>query len=249
MKIGASTLAISGEKIEENLEYFKKLKIEYLELLHQYPCEEIDYNILNSYDFKYTIHSPIIDINIASLSTAISSSSIHTIKSSIDLANKIDSEIVVVHPGTIPFPGRPYEKEIYDKSHESLKEITKYGDGLGVIAAIENMPNIEGFIYQDIDKLNDFLESNGMSMTLDVAHAYTVGYNENQMYFDSIKHIHLSDNFGDDDSHLPLGEGKINFKEVIRKFQSKNYKGIYMIEVNNKKAIEKSLEYLKKIIR
>jgi len=247
MKIGASTLGISGEKIEDNLEFFENLNLEYVEILHQYPSEKLDMEILNSYNLKYTVHSPIIDINIASLSSSISNASIKAIKESINLANDLNSEIVVVHPGTIPFLGKNYKKEIYLKSNESLKEINSYSNDLGVISTVENMPNIDVFIYKDLEKLNDFLETNDMFMTLDVGHGFTNNYSENQMYFDSIKHIHLSDNFGDDDSHMALGEGQINFKDIITEFNSKKFKGIYMIEVNDKNSIENSLKYLKKL--
>ncbi|WP_409200257.1 sugar phosphate isomerase/epimerase family protein [Methanobrevibacter sp. DSM 116169] len=247
MKIGASTLSIYGEDIEQNLKYFESLNIEYLEILHQYPCEEINTEVLNSYNLNYTVHSPIIDLNIASLNTYIYKSSIEAIKSSADFANKIDSEILVVHPGIIPYLARDYEKEVYEKSHPAIKEISKYCDDLGITAAIENMPNIEGFMYQDIEKLDEFLKSYNLAMTLDIGHAYTAGYSENQMYFDSIKHIHMSDNYGDNDSHLALGDGEIDFNNIINVFKKKNYNGIYMIEVNNTDYLEKSLEYIKKL--
>ncbi|MDL2246160.1 sugar phosphate isomerase/epimerase [Methanobrevibacter sp. OttesenSCG-928-K11] len=247
MKIGASTLSIYGEKIEDNLEFFENLNLEYVEILHQYPCEEINLDILNSYNLKYTVHSPILDLNIASLNSTISKCSINDVKKSIDLANNLDSEIVIVHPGIIPFLSRKFEREVYHKTKESIKEIGNYANDLGVIATIENMPNIDGFIYKDIVKLDELLTNLEMSMTLDIGHACTTGFLENQTYFDSIKHIHLSDNFGSDDTHLALGEGSINFKAMIELFESKKYEGIYMIEVNDKNSVEKSLEYLKNL--
>jgi sugar phosphate isomerase/epimerase len=247
MKIGASTLSVYGENFENSLEFFEKFNLEYVEVLHQYPSEEINIEILNSYNLKYTVHSPILDLNIASLNNTISKCSINDVKKSIDLANKLNSEIVVVHPGTIPFLARQFEKKVYNKSAESIKEIGDYAKDLGVLATIENMPNIEGFIYKDIVKLNDLLTSFEMYMTLDIGHAYTSGFSKNQIYFDSIKHIHLSDNFGSDDEHLALGEGSIDFKAIIDIFESKNYDGIYMIEVNDKDSVEKSLKYLKKL--
>lgn len=247
MKIGASTLSIYGEKIEDNLEFFENLNLKYVEILHQYPCEEINLDILNSYNLKYTVHSPILDLNIASLNSTMSKCSINDVKKSIDLANTLDSEIVIVHPGIIPFLSRKFEKEVYHKSKESIKEIGNYANDLGVIATIENMPNIDGFIYKDIVKLDELLTSLEMSMTLDIGHACTAGFLENQTYFDSIKHIHLSDNFGSDDTHLALGEGSINFKAMIELFERKKYEGIYMIEVNDKNSVEKSLEYLKNL--
>ena len=108
------------------------------------------------------------------------------------------------------------------------------------------MPNFESMIYQDMTKLNEILVEFDMGMTLDIGHAHHSKIPENEMYFDSIKHIHIHDNMGDDDTHLPLGEGNIQFKDIINTFEDKNYDGIYMIEVNNKDSIKKSLEYLKK---
>jgi len=245
MKIGASTLGFYGKNIENNLEFFENLNIEYVEILHQYPCEDINFELLNSYNLKYTVHSPIIDINIASLNSDILNTSIQSIKKSINLANHLDGYIVVVHPGTIPFLAKSFEKEAYNTSHKSMIEINKYSRDLGVSVAIENMPNIEGFLYKDLEKLNEFLTTNEIAMTLDVGHGYTAKFSENQMYFDSVKHIHLSDNFGDNDSHLSLGDGKIKFKRVINKYKGKKYNGIYMIEVANKESIEKSLKFLK----
>jgi sugar phosphate isomerase/epimerase len=66
-------------------------------------------------------------------------------------------------------------------------------------------------------------------------------------YFDTVNHIHLSDNNSEFDYHCPLGEGNINFKEVFNKFTNKGYTGIYVIEMNDREAIKKSLKYLKDI--
>ena len=66
------------------------------------------------------------------------------------------------------------------------------------------------------------------------------------MIFDSIKHIHAHDNFGDDDAHLALGEGSIDLKYIIDSLEKKNYDGIYIIEVNDYDSIKKSYEYIKK---
>ena len=41
MKIGASTLFGFGNKLENTLETIEELGIEYAELVHQYPDEEI----------------------------------------------------------------------------------------------------------------------------------------------------------------------------------------------------------------
>ena len=67
MKIGASTLAGIETTLEETLEFIENLGIDYAELVHQFPSENIDADILESYNLKYSIHSPFMDVNIAAL--------------------------------------------------------------------------------------------------------------------------------------------------------------------------------------
>jgi sugar phosphate isomerase/epimerase len=247
MKIGVSSLAIYKENIFNNLEFFEGLDIDYFEIISDYPNNVVDSEALKSFNLKYTVHSPIVDLNLASLNKSVQKLSIAEIKRSVDLARELDSKIVVVHPGSIPFISKPFEKEAIAKSRESMKICKDYGEDLGVTIAIENMPKIEGFLYQDIYELNKLLKELEMDMTLDVAHAATNGFKEEEFYFDSVKHMHLSDNNHEFDEHLALGEGLINFKTIIDKFNKNNYNGIYTIEVNDKESVLKSIEYLKKI--
>lgn len=247
MKIGASTLAGIEFELEKTLDFIENLGIEYAELVHQYPAEFIDSEILESYSLKYSIHAPFMDVNIASPQDQSRLNSIAQIKSSIDLANEINAEAVVVHPGLISFLANKYfKKEVYEFANQSIKEIGDYAKNLGVMATIENMPNFESMIYQNIVDLNQLLVENEMHMTLDIGHANHVGYAPDEMIFDSIKHVHVHDNLGDDDSHLPLGEGSIDLKYIINTLESKNYDGIYILEVNDYDSIKKSYEYMKK---
>ena len=247
MKIGASTLAGIEFELEKTLDFIENLGIEYAELVHQYPAEFIDSEILESYSLKYSIHAPFMDVNIASPQDQSRLNSIAQIKSSIDLANEINAEAVVVHPGLISFLANKYfKKEVYEFANQSIKEIGDYAKNLGVMATIENMPNFESMIYQNIVDLNQLLVENEMHMTLDIGHANHVGYAPEDMIFDSIKHVHVHDNLGDDDTHLPLGEGSIDLKYIINTLESKNYDGIYILEVNDYDSIKKSYEYMKK---
>ena len=246
MKIGASTLAGLKDKLEDSLEFIEGMGLEYAELLHQFPNETINTELLESYNLKYSIHAPFMDINIASLQEKSRINSVEQVKSSFDLANKIDAEAVVVHPGLITFLGRNFEDTVYEIADNSIKEIGDYAKDLGVLATFENMPAFESMIYQNMEKLNSLLVENELYMTLDIGHAHHVGYSPDEMIFDCIKHVHAHDNLGDDDSHLSLGEGNIDLKRIISSLEAKNYDGIYIIEVNDKDSIKKSYEYLKK---
>jgi sugar phosphate isomerase/epimerase len=232
--------------LETTLEFIESLGIEYAELVHQYPHDKVDTESLESFDLKYSIHAPFMDVNIAALQDKSRENSINQIKESIDLANEIDAEAVVVHPGLASFLANKYFLyTVYEFANESIKEIGEYGRELGVLTTIENMPAFDGMIYQNMNDLDDLLVSLDMSMTLDIGHANHVGYAPDGMIFDSIKHVHMHDNFGDDDAHLPFGEGSIDLKGIVHKLEEKNYNGIYIIEVNDYDSIKKSFEYMK----
>ena len=247
MKIGASTLAGIETTLEETLEFIENLGIDYAELVHQFPSENIDADILESYNLKYSIHSPFMDVNIAALQDKSRLNSLKQIKDSINLANKINAEAVVIHPGLAPFLANKYFLDkVYERANNSIKELGEYGRDLGVLATIENMPTFDGMLYNNMGDLHNLLTSLDMSMTLDIGHANHSGYSPDQMIFDSIKHIHIHDNFGDEDAHLALGEGSIELKYIVNNLEEKNYDGIYIIEVNDYDSIKKSYEYMKK---
>lgn len=246
MKIGASTLAGMTNKLEENLEFIEDLGLDYAEIVHQFPHDKVDVEIVESFNLKYSVHSPFMDVNIAALQEKSRINSIEQIKESIDLANEINAEAVVVHPGLASFLANKYYLDtVYEYANESIKELGDYGKDLGVMTTIENMPTFDGMIYKDMNDLHEMLVSLDMYMTLDIGHANHAGYAPDEMIFDSIKHVHMHDNFGDDDAHLAFGEGSIDLKGIVNRLEEKNYNGIYIIEVNDNDSIKKSYEYMK----
>ncbi|MBT7062709.1 sugar phosphate isomerase/epimerase, partial [Candidatus Woesearchaeota archaeon] len=62
-------------------------------------------------------------------------------------------------------------------------------------------------------------------------------YREIEKYFKvfgkNIIHIHISDNFGEEDDHLQLGDGKINWKKVAKLLKKYKYNGTITPEVFN----------------
>jgi len=45
-----------------------------------------------------------------------------------------------------------------------------------------------------------------------------------------VKHVHLTDNFGYSDSHLPPGMGNVPFKDILEKLEKAGYKGRKIVE-------------------
>lgn len=248
MKIGVSTLALFPMSLEEILDYLESIKVEYCEIIREYPYDSVDVDLVNLYSLKTSIHAPLSDMNLASLNESIRKASVKEIKNSMDLASKIDASIVVVHPGQMAFLARKFEQKGMQNSLNSLKECSKYAEELGIKMCVENMPDMEGLLYKDIKDLNELVQQIGASMTLDVGHAHNMGYSVQEMLrYGNIGHVHLSDNDGSFDNHDAIGSETIDFKSLFDGLKKIKYDGILTIEVKERNEILDSINYIKNL--
>jgi len=245
MKIGVSTLALFPMSLEEILNYLKSIKIGYIELIKEYPYNSIDYEIVNSYNFKTSVHAPLSDINLASSNHSIRKASVEEIKNSMDLAVKIDAQVVVVHPGHMAFLARKFKEQIMNNTLNSLKECSEYAEDMGIKMCVENMPDMEGMICKDLEELNNIIKEINAYMTLDVGHAHNMGISvEDMLNYDNLEHIHLSDNDGSFDNHDAIGSESIDFESLFNGLNKIKFDGICVIEVKKQDEILKSLDYI-----
>jgi sugar phosphate isomerase/epimerase len=253
MKISISTLPFYPQPLEEILDYITELKQGYCEIINEYPHDNLDYDVLESYDIEYTIHAPLSDMNVASHNERIRNSSIAEIKKSMDTANKLGSEVVVVHPGHTPILGRKLTTEIMEYNGGSLRECSRYAREVGVSMCVENMPDIESLLFTDLNELNELILDIDAYMTLDVGHAHNNGFSvEDMLKYPLIKHIHLSDNDGSYDSHHALGykenDNGLDFNSLLGGLEKIKYKGHLVVEVEDPSAVIESIKYLNNYI-
>lgn len=249
MKISISTLPYYPRPLEEILDILTELNQGYCEIINEYPHDNLDYDVLNSYDIKFTIHAPLSDMNVASHNQRIRNSSVAEIKKSMDTAIKLGSEVVVVHPGHIPILGRKLTTQIMECNLESLRVCSRYAREVGIYMCVENMPDIEGLLFKDLDELEELILDIDAYMTLDVGHAHNNGFSvEDMLKYSHIKHVHLSDNDGSYDSHHALGnnidDNGLDFNSLISGLRKVRYDGQLVVEVEEPSAVEESIDYL-----
>ena len=80
---------------------------------------------------------------------------------------------------------------------------------------------------QDFDWLMENMSSERVGRTLDIGHAHINGHLEEFLShpFATIFNIHLHDNQGSEDQHLPLGEGTVPWQMVLRRIVREAYRG------------------------
>jgi len=182
--------------------------------------------ILRQHPMEICVHAPFFEINIAAYCNSIREESVRIIKSAVDLCRALDGKSVIVHNGdyTYRIPGatrhnHPALEIQWTSNIAALKEINAYANDRGITVCLENIAINDTSIDRCYADLLEIREAVGDSLkfTLDMGHArLSEGTPEGiRVLGDAIGHIHLSDNFGEKDDHLPLGDGNYDYSEYV----------------------------------
>lgn len=231
--------------ILEEIEEIAALGFDYLELAMDPPNahfstihdnrEQIQ-SALASHSMKLVCHLPTF-VSIADLTESIRHASLDEMYNSLEVAAELNAMKVVLHPGHIAGLAVFVMDMALDFGIQSLEAIIAKADRLGLSVCLENMfPRIQSFYkpshFKDI--LNRFPD---LKLTLDSGHANIESGDEQRIFDfmrqfgDRIGHVHLSDNLGRRDDHLPIGKGTINFQKIADALNESGYDDTITLEI------------------
>ena len=137
-------------------------------------------------------------------------------------ARLLGCEIAVFH---LPYPeGVPTKGE----NIKPLKKVVGMAEETGVVLALENGP---------IDLITEIVQElahPSLKCTLDTGHAHRDGYDictAIRKMGKNLIHLHLADNFGKTDDHLPPGVGLIEWRSAWKALKEVTYSGVFMVEL------------------
>ncbi len=200
------------------------------------------------YSMEFSIHAPICDMNIAAFNDKIRETSVNEMIRTMECANKMDIETVTIHPGIYSMVLHDVKERSEQLARSSLKDIEKAAKQYGVTAAIENMPSFQIMMGQTPEGLLGLIEDTDLMVCFDIGHANTMGMIDEfiDVFHERLANIHIHDNMGDRDAHLTIGDGNIDFYNVLSRLRG--YKGNYVIEskdldsaVASKKRLEEMM--------
>ncbi len=124
----------------------------------------------------------------------------------------------------------------------SMEELTQFAAAEKIDLMLENVPPENGHPLESIDYFSAVMKAvPAMKFHLDVAHAFI----ENRMkgvknyidaFGDRLVHVHMHDNHGMQDEHLPLGRGKIDVRQVVKLLKATKYDKTVTFEVFTSRA-------------
>lgn len=187
-------------------------------------------DLLPSYDLCYSVHAPICDINVASISDAVREASVSEILNTMKAANELGIDKITVHPGLSSMAVHGLEDRYIECARQSMKIIDKASAEYGVNVAVENMPEMFFFLGRTAEELNMIVEGTDLGICFDIGHANTTGQIDAMVdtFGDRIINIHIHDNDGKKDQHLTIGDGNIDFDHILSRLE--NYEGNFVIE-------------------
>jgi sugar phosphate isomerase/epimerase len=238
MKTGFTTLALFNKSFDEQLNIAVVDGFNMVEILCEGPnlprvaLKNLKmFDTARSYNLEFTIHSPTVDLNPASLNVGIREETLRQLKETTDFASAIGATTVTTHPGLVLKTADWVVNASRNYGLDLLIKWTDYTTDVGILPSIENMPNKKIYFCRDIKEHRLFVESCGSSATVDIGHANTNdALNEFLAVTYKVAYHHVSDNDGEHDQHLQLGKGtvKVNLLKGIKRaiIEMNDYKGV-----------------------
>jgi len=255
-KVGVSMLYCLGEPFNRMVKRLGTVDTRYVEVLddgkHELDKKRVAMlkEAAKSYGLEYSLHAPFADINIASPSKSMLDASMKRLKQSMAYANALDAKLWVFHPGAKTGIGQFYPGADWKQNNQSIQELFKAAEGLGLNIALENLP---AKYYFFMSKAEDFVkfyrETNlPVGIVMDLGHANLEGQIEPffNMLADKITHIHASDNDGVEDQHLGIGKGKIDWNWFAQTMKKMGYDKSVIVEstINVPESLQKLRQLL-----
>lgn len=234
-----------AEKYSFNFEYDDFFEPDLLDDKEALEQRIAIYNNLGRERGKDTLHGAFYDIVPFSWDSGIRSHSLYRMQQSMEIAARLGCRGVIFHTGIIPgmTGNAKYRSNWLNVMTDTFKTLLAQDNTLEIYC--ENMFDAS---YREIAELAENLQDEKrFGVCLDVAHMMLVTKAPEE-WFDSlgshIRHFHINDNHLEQDEHLAMGQGKIDWKYMDKLMQpcvSDNVS--VLLEVKGLDRIRRSLVY------
>ncbi len=190
-----------------------------------------------------SLHGAFIDVNPASGDSALRALSQRRCRESCAVAVMIGAKNVVFHSSCSPFLRGAYLDAWADACAEFFQALASQHQ-LNIF--LENSMDVDP---QPLAEVMRRTQSERIGVCLDIGHANYSRVPLKQWFDvlgDRIGYLHLSDNRGLYDDHLPLGEGSVNWVEADALYRRLNREVPMTLEVGGIDGVERSLQFLRR---
>ncbi len=193
-----------------------------------------------------TFHAPFLDLRPGAIDPEIRRVTLERLRRVFELLPLFRPRSIVCHPS---FDEKYYissEEQWLANSIETWRCLIEYVRGTETIIAMENVYEREP---HQLQPLFDALDSPHVRFCFDTGHANTFGSAPYQEWIEVLGNrlgeIHIHDNNGTTDQHLPVGEGNFPFRELLALVRAKKLTPILTVEMHSDKSLRRMLENIR----
>lgn len=156
----------------------------------------------------------------------------------IDICKKLNIKYGVAHPAnTLPHTIEDYDpKKDYDNVMAMMTPIVDYANKVGFSVVVENMqePGAIKRYCSSPDELCEIADALGVGICWDFGHANVTGLKQSEAltYIGKrLKYLHLNDNYGYYDAHLPPFHGGIDWVDAMKGLAATGFDDLFNLEL------------------
>jgi sugar phosphate isomerase/epimerase len=204
---------------------------------------------LRENQLEVSIHGPFMDLSPGGVDQRIKEVTRERLFKTIQLAHFFNPRMIVFHPG---YESWKFDGNInlwLESSLQTWKPLVKEAEEKGLTLAVENVFE-EG--PEPIKNLLEEIHSPRFRFCFDTGHQNVFARTSLPVWMEALggflSEVHLHDNHGEMDEHLPVGEGKFDFDQFFTLLSQSNRIPLYTIEPHEEAHLRRGLKAVKKYI-
>ena len=226
MQIYYSTLCVLGLRLSEQLDEMIAEGSDAIELIldggewNEFRSRRKELaDLLAGKHAVYSVHPPVWDMNLTSENAEAREAALQACRESISFAAQINASHVVIHPGFCY--ASIFDKQVArERAAQGVETLCQFNAPYGVQLLIENVGTPATSIFTGEEYIS-FVEGFGgkVGSLMDIGHAHLCGWDIIGVISrlkPFLYAVHLHDNGGSLDSHLPIGKGSIPWDPIFR---------------------------------
>ena len=187
----------------------------------------------------FSFHAPFgNDIDISSPDPAQREHALDEILKAVDAAAQLSVHYFVIHPGpeNTEIPSREERVMRIENVTSVLNRVAVRCEESGIRCVLENkLPHLLFGNSSDLLWILASLESNQIGACLDTGHAFLAGDLYQLVYKMApyLRLLHVHDNKGHGDDHLPPGDGRIDWTALCKELAAVRFQGAFILELSS----------------
>ncbi len=188
------------------------------------------------------VHAPFFDLNPGALDSLFRQATAQRLKQTLRVAGLLQADLMIVHPGVDKWRYPRLEQAWLGHALEFFPPLVEHAEQRDCRLAIEN-------IYEEspdtLVQLVDGIDSDFFGHCFDAGHWHLFGRRPMDEWLRSVSsrllHLHLHDNHGRADEHLPVGDGTIDFSPLQKHLRMISFAPSITLEARSLEHLRRSL--------